>query len=109
MSWRRFAPKVTKAEMMLFHALNKAGIPFKTQVYIKTKHRDYLVDFLISPNMVVEVDGKSHDLEIRQMKDALKDQHLTEIGYKVLRFKDPEIKKNINNVLTTIKKLVGEP
>jgi len=107
MSWRKFAPKVTKAEMTLFHALNKAGIPFKTQIYIKTKHRDYLVDFLISPNIVVEVDGKSHNSEIRKMKDTLKDQQLTDLGYMILRFKDSEIKKNINTVIATIRRLVG--
>jgi very-short-patch-repair endonuclease len=95
--------------MRLFHALNKAGIPFKTQIYIKTKHRDYLVDFLVSPNIIVEVDGKSHDLEMRQMKDALKDQHLTELGYTVIRFKDQEIKKNVNSAIEIIRKLVGEP
>jgi len=57
---------------------------------------------------VVEVDGKSHDNELRQMKDALKDQHLTELGYKVMRFKDSEIYKNLKTVITQIKNLVGE-
>ena len=89
-SWMRFAPKqYTNAEIKLHKALSKANISFFSQYFIAK----FRCDFVIR-NVVVEVDGESHNRESRRRKDAWKDRCLRKEGYRVLRFTDKQVDKN---------------
>lgn len=50
----------------------------------------------------VEIDGKSHTSDEAIYKDMLRDENLTQYGYKVLRFKNKEIIDDIESVKTKI-------
>ena len=48
----------------------------------------YFADFIID-GIVIEIDGKQHELHERQISDRKKDKLLIEHGYKVIRIKYP--------------------
>lgn len=60
---------------------------------------NYIADFYCKDLMlVIEVDGFSHTIEETYLKDIVKTDYLNGIGITVLRFKDEEVKKDIENV-----------
>ena len=76
------------------------GLKFKRQVVID----DYIVDFSCNEKkVVIEVDGSQHNSSKGIAKDKIRDNHLSNAGYKVLRFWDDEIDKNIEGVLERIR------
>jgi very-short-patch-repair endonuclease len=100
LSWQKFAPKQwTKAHLRLFHRLNKEQIPFITE----TRVLGFQPDFLLSPDLIVEVDGESHLRESRRRKDAWKDSVLRREGWTVLRFTDWRVQHDLDGVVDEIK------
>lgn len=74
--------------------------------YIEQKRLGkYLVDFYLpSANVVIEADGDYwHNRPERKQKDIKKDQYLISRGYKVLRFKEQDIKNNIQKCMNLLK------
>jgi very-short-patch-repair endonuclease len=64
---------------------------------------DYIVDFFCySENLVIEVDGDSHNNPASQQNDAKRDQFLVDHGFKVIRIEALDIKDNIEGVLKEI-------
>jgi very-short-patch-repair endonuclease len=53
-----------------------------------------------SQKLVVEVDGWSHD--VRQEYDALRDQFMKSVGYRIMRFTNEDVMNNLEGVVTTI-------
>lgn len=101
--FRRFKPKVTRAEKLLCARLKEKGIPFTSQAKITTKsgHR-YLVDILINPKIIIEVGYVG-------LTDIQEDEDLRESGYIVLRFKSKEVISNTKHVIEKIKKAIEKP
>ena len=63
----------------------------------------YIVDFYCQEEkLVVEVDGSSHDNIGTQQADATRDAWLSQHGYKVLRFSNDEVYRNVERVLWAI-------
>ena len=63
----------------------------------------YIVDFVCFEKMLVlEIDGGQHGKEEGLRKDAIRDEWLRTRGYKVLRFTNYEVLKNLDGVLITI-------
>ena len=70
---------------------------------------NYIVDFYCKVlNLVIEVDGKSHDNEEKYYYDMNRDKILESLGLKILHFEDKEIKKNMNRVLEIIQNYILE-
>ena len=64
---------------------------------------NYIVDFYCYElNLVIELDGYSHQFEEVLIKDELKQKALEHIGLNILRFDDDEVMNDINNVLNDI-------
>ena len=64
---------------------------------------NYIVDFYCYElNLVIELDGYSHQFEEVLIKDELKQKALEHIGLNTLRFDDDEVMNDINNVLNDI-------
>jgi very-short-patch-repair endonuclease len=65
----------------------------------------YLVDFYLPESkIVIEADGDYwHNRPERKQKDIKKDQDLKSRGYKVLRFKEQDIKNNIKKCMNLLK------
>ena len=64
----------------------------------------FIADFFCHElNLVIEIDGITHQWEETQIKDAAKEVRLNELGVNVLRFDDKEVLKHEASVLETIR------
>jgi very-short-patch-repair endonuclease len=64
---------------------------------------NYIVDFYCKElQLAIEIDGDSHDFEDVQINDKIRQQRLEELGVKILRFDDHDVKRNIGWVLEEI-------
>ena len=64
----------------------------------------YIVDFYCpSERLVIELDGSQHYTQNGLEKDKDRDLHLSEMGIKVVRFKNADVLNNLTSVLKTIK------
>ena len=65
---------------------------------------EYIVDFFFRKSMlIVELDGGYHFTEEQQKEDAIRQDWLEHMGYKVLRFTNEEVLFNTENVISKIK------
>jgi very-short-patch-repair endonuclease len=65
----------------------------------------YIVDFLCpAMNLVVEVDGDTHDA----VADAKRDAALVNLGYRVLRVTNEDVMRNMDGVLTLISEALAD-
>jgi len=95
----------TKAENILWQALrNKQleGLKFKRQVPLG----GYILDFVcFDAKLIIEVDGGQHS---ESQKDIKRDRYFEAQGYRVLRFWNDEVEKNIDGVCRHILIMVRE-
>jgi very-short-patch-repair endonuclease len=79
--------------------LRELGYHFRRQSPILS----YIVDFECrKSHLIVEVDGGQHNEDRNQERDARRDAALTNAGYRVLRFWNHEIAKEIDVVMEVI-------
>ncbi len=91
----------TEAESLLWEYLRgrALGVTFKRQHIIG----EYIADFVCLPHkLIVELDGRHHQLPQQQANDAQRTEWLESKGYRVIRFTNEEVFGNINKVLETI-------
>jgi very-short-patch-repair endonuclease len=85
----------TKAENILWQALrNKQleGFKFKRQVPIER----YIIDFVcFEARLVIEVDGSQH---VDSLSDLARDAALTRSGFRIRRFWNHDVERNIAGV-----------
>ncbi|AWG21128.1 leucine--tRNA ligase [Flavobacterium faecale] len=89
----------TEAEKTLWLSLKSKALDYK----FRQQHliADYIVDFVcLSKKLVIEVDGSIHDSQVEADEERTK--VLNEKGFKVIRFKNEEILRNLPGVLDTI-------
>jgi very-short-patch-repair endonuclease len=93
---------MTRAETLLWRHLKAdrlAGLNFRRQAPIG----NYIADFIAhSRKLIVEVDGESHDFEERIRRDERRDAWLASRGYRVLRFTNDDVMKNLEGVALAI-------
>lgn len=93
----------TKWEAILYDALTQAKIQYHAQVQIGP----YIADCYIPEHkVVIEVDGKVHDS--RKEYDAARDRYMWLQNYRVIRFTNSEVGKNMAACLVTIKAFIAE-
>jgi len=91
----------TSQEETLWNELrgNKLGLRFRRQHSVG----GYILDFYcFGKRLIIEVDGDSHN-STREY-DTVRDKFFTDLGYKVLRFKNREVENDLGEVLSKIKK-----
>lgn len=92
----------TKAEACLW----KYALKAKQMGYTFNRQRpvlNYIADFMCKElNLIIEVDGYTHLLEDVIKNDVIRQKRLEEAGFRVIRFKDEEILKEINRVREVI-------
>ncbi|MBI4726460.1 DUF559 domain-containing protein [candidate division TA06 bacterium] len=105
---RKFRNKSTKAEIRLWlHLKGKQvlGCDFHRQKPIG----NYIADFYCPKvQLVIEVDGYTHNFEEVVKKDHRKQGYLENLGIMVLRFKDEEVIEDIDSVLKRIEQYITE-
>jgi very-short-patch-repair endonuclease len=94
---------MTRAETLLWRYLKADrldGLGFRRQ----SPMGNYIADFVAhSCKLVVEVDGESHDFEERIRHDERRDQWFAAQGYRVLRFTNDDVLKNLEGVVMMIR------
>lgn len=92
---------MTSAEKILWEELRGRrlnGYKFRRQHPVG----GFIVDFYCPlKKLVIEVDGQVHDTQ--QEYDESRCDHLHTYGYRVLRFRNEEVTKNLPEVLDTIR------
>ncbi|NBX03793.1 MAG: DUF559 domain-containing protein [Alphaproteobacteria bacterium] len=69
----------------------------------------YIVDFFCaSTALIIELDGGQHNEEAQKKYDAKRTEFLQQQGYRVLRFWNNEINDNLEGVLDSIYRTLGE-
>ncbi len=105
---RQLRNNSTKSEIKLWKYLRRkqmGGYDFHRQKPID----NYIVDFYCNKlNLVIELDGLTHQWEETFEKDKLKQKRLEESGFKVIRFSDDEVINDIDNVLRVIRFYIEE-
>ena len=79
------------------------GLQFNRQFAIE----NYIVDFICrKERLIIELDGRSHD--DKQEQDRTRDLRLNELGYKVVRIAEVDVKYDLKNVIRTIEGHLSE-
>jgi very-short-patch-repair endonuclease len=101
---RELRRDMTPAEKIFWEELraNKLGVHFRRQQVIA----GFIVDFYChKAGLVVEVDGDIHDLQ--KEEDARRERALSELGLRIVRFRNDEVLKNVSVVATKIQKMIS--
>jgi very-short-patch-repair endonuclease len=101
---RELRSNMTAAENLLWQELrvNKLGGHFRRQQIIA----GFIVDFYChKAALVIEVDGDIHDLQ--KEDDAKRDKALSEMGLKIVRFRNEDVIRDLPTVLEDIKRLIS--
>src|ERR1044071_4380004 len=93
---------MTRAETLLWRHLKAdrlASLNFRRQTPIGS----YIADFVAhSHKLIVELDGESHVFEERIRHDERRDHWFESRGYRVLRFSNDDVMKNLEGVALAI-------
>ncbi|MBI2428932.1 MAG: DUF559 domain-containing protein [Ignavibacteriales bacterium] len=99
----------TKAESVMWDHLKSKSLEefkFRRQHIIGR----YIADFVcLSKHLVVEIDGLIHQLPENKEADEVRTQWLNENGYRVIRFTNEEVLKNLPFVLSKISDALKAP
>jgi len=103
---KRLRNSSTRAEVILWNALKSSkmmGYGFNRQKPLD----EYIVDFYCKVlNLVIEIDGFSHDHKIDN--DLKRHKRLESYGLTILRFNDREVQEDLKNVLLSIENWIKE-
>ncbi|MFO0358171.1 MAG: endonuclease domain-containing protein [Sphingobacteriaceae bacterium] len=98
----------TLAEICLWKFVlsnKKLGYKFNRQRPVS----NYIADFMCKElNLIIEVDGITHEHEQIKKKDAIKQKELEENGFVILRLTDEDVLKNIDRTKLMIEKIIKE-
>ncbi|MCG9891436.1 MAG: endonuclease domain-containing protein [Thermosynechococcaceae cyanobacterium MS004] len=100
---RQLRHNMTQGEVILWQHLKRrqmCGLDFDRQRPIDA----YIVDFYCKRlRLAVEVDGNSHDGEVAQQNDFVRQTRLESLGVRFLRFSETQVCHQTQSVLNTIK------
>jgi very-short-patch-repair endonuclease len=99
---RDLRKNMTEAETVLWWKLRKRQIN-NCQFYRQRIIGNFIVDFYCPEGkLVIEVDGSQHYSEPGKEKDKLRDNHMADLGLKVLRFSAREVMENLEGVVKVV-------
>ena len=105
---RKLRNNLTEAEKYLWYFLRfqSLGVKFRRQSIIG----QYIVDFVcFERKLIVEVDGGQHYEEHNQIEDKKREEELWVIGFRIIRYTNLDILKNLDNVVRDIFKILPNP
>jgi very-short-patch-repair endonuclease len=95
---KTMAPQEVKLWVRL-RELRVLGHHFRRQSPVLT----YIVDFECRRSrVVVEVDGTQHGFDANRERDLVRDENLRHAGYRILRFANPQIDRELDAVMEAI-------
>jgi very-short-patch-repair endonuclease len=98
----------TLSEILLWEKLRASQ--FRSYGFNRQKPLNhYIVDFYCKKlNLVIEIDGASHDDEFAAVNDQDRQSILQGLGLLFLRFSDLEVKKNMPSVLGELNNFIDD-
>ena len=95
---------MTDAEQLLWQSLRRKQI-LGLQFYRQKPILNFIVDFYRpSANLVIECDGSQHFTPEGLEADRVRDEALTQLGLKVLRFDNGQVMRQIDDAVEVIYK-----
>lgn len=91
---------------MLWRVLkgNRFGVKFKRQHIVL----DFIADFIcLEKKLIIEVDGAYHFTDNQTKKDIYRTDILEQQGYKVIRFTNEEILKDLFSIIERINEQIA--
>ncbi|MEM1255167.1 MAG: endonuclease domain-containing protein [Cyanobacteria bacterium P01_H01_bin.21] len=105
---RQLRQNMTEGEIILWQKLKRKqmmGYDFDRQRPID----QFIVDFYCKALcLAIEVDGSSHDSPEAQTRDYQRQIRLEALGVRFLRFRDADVKQNIDEVCQSIRQWIIE-
>ena len=99
---RELRKNMTDAERHLWSRIRRKQLK-NFQFYRQKNIGDYIVDFYCpAAKLIIEVDGGHHYAGKNIQKDKERDKYLGSLGFRVLRFSDRDVFKNMEGVLQRI-------
>jgi very-short-patch-repair endonuclease len=99
---RRLRKSMTPQEVKVWVHLRSwrpRGFHFRRQ----SPREGFIVDFVcMKHQLVIEIDGGQHNLGPHKLRDASRDDTLQQSGFRVLRFWNSDVDRNLPGVLETI-------
>ena len=84
--------------------LRQQGFHFRRQAPVDT----YIVDFAcFSQRLIIELDGVQHERPRARVADAARDADLFWRGFKVLRFRNDEVRDSMHGVMLEVLAALG--
>ncbi len=104
---RELRKEMTPEERLLWEAVrrNQLGVHFRRQQIIQ----GFIVDFYChAARLVIEVDGAVHKKIDQRDSDAARERVLREAGLRVVRFKNRAIRRDLQSVISQIRRRIRE-
>jgi very-short-patch-repair endonuclease len=105
---RRLRKIMTRQEVKLWVHLRswrKRGYHFRRQ----SPREGYIVDFVcMKHGLVIELDGGQHNFDEHHARDVRRDIRLAKNGFRILRFWNSDVDRNLDGVLQSIDDALGE-
>ena len=99
---RNLRSNMTEAETVLWLKLRKGQLN-NYRFYRQRIICNFIVDFYCPERkLFIEIDGSQHYCEPGRATDKMRDNHLNDLGIRILRFSAREVMKNIDGVLEVI-------
>jgi very-short-patch-repair endonuclease len=77
----------------------QTGLPFQATSPID----GYVVDFAcFHPKLAIEIDGGQHSYSRHRKRDAARDTYLSSSGFRMFRFWNSDVDRNLEGVLTVV-------
>jgi very-short-patch-repair endonuclease len=93
---------MTDAERRLWSKIRRKQLK-KFQFYRQKNIGDFIVDFYCpAAKLIVELDGGQHYSKENILKDEARDKFLNGLGFRVLRFSNSDVFKNIEGIVKEI-------
>ena len=99
---RQLRENMTDAERHLWAKIRMKQLK-GCQFYRQKPIGDYIVDFFCPrAKLVIEIDGTQHSSDEKAEYDRIRDECLSSLGLRVLRFTNSEVLKHVEGVLESI-------
>jgi very-short-patch-repair endonuclease len=99
----------TKAEINLWTNVLKSGKLLGLKFNRQKPLLKYIVDFFCKDlNLIIEVDGNTHNLQEVITKDIIRQKELEYEGFTFIRLNENDINKNIEGVKRYLELTIGE-
>ncbi len=102
---RELRKNFTLGEALLWKEISKRrlGVQFHRQVPV----HEYILDFYCHElKLAIELDGSSHDTTDQKEKNLIRDYDLEQLGIKVIRIDDLDVKRNMDSVIRFLERIV---